>query len=178
VGAEIIAVGHNREIEDKGFNEAIILETKTNSRKAAKLPPDQQAAIEELRESRFNSFERLLASYVIFWALAKKVASFPFLGYQHWKSQSRTRIATTAAPVSGINLDLIEAKATPPTQAVSTATYHQPLLLPVAPNTQETADSPTHIDGPSIGTLNKPAFARWQSNPDRKFNVRNSSKPN
>jgi hypothetical protein len=177
VGAEIIAVGHNQEIEDKGFNEAIVLETKTNSRKAAKLPADQQAVIEELRESRFNSFERLLASYVIFWALAKKVASFPFLGYQHWKSQSRTRIATTAAPVSGINLDLTDA-ITPPTQAVSTATYHQPLLLPVAPNTQETADAPTHIDVPSIGTLNKPAFARSQSNPDRKFNVRNISKPN
>ena len=178
VGVEIIAVGHNREIKDKGFNEVIVLETKTNSRKATKLSADQQAAIEELRESRFNSFERLLASYIIFWALAKKVASFPFLGYQHWKSQSRTRIATTAAPVSGINLDLAEAKATPPTQAVSTATYHQPLLLPVAPNTQETADAPAHMYVSSIGTLNKPAFAQWPSNPDRKFNVRNSSKPN
>jgi hypothetical protein len=178
VGVEIIAVGHNREIEDKGFNEAIVLETKTNSRKAAKLPADQQAAIEELRESRFNSFERLLASYIIFWALAKKVASFPFLGYQHWKSQSRTRIATTAAPVSGINLDLTEAKATPPTQAVSTTTYHQSVLLPVAPNTQETADAPTQIDVPLNSTLNKPAFARSQSNPERKFNIRNSSKPN
>jgi hypothetical protein len=80
--------------------------------------------------------------------------------------------------VSGINLDLTEAKATPPTQAVSTTTYHQPLLLPVAPNTQETADAPTHIDVPLISTLNKPAFARLQSNPDIKFNVRNSSKPN
>jgi hypothetical protein len=74
--------------------------------------------------------------------LAKKVASFPFLRYQYWKSQSRTRIATTAAPVSGINLDLTDA-ITPP-KAVSAATYRQPLLLPVAPNTQETADAPTH----------------------------------
>ena len=139
------------------------METKTNSRKTAKLPADQQAAIEELRESRFNSFERLLASYVIFWALAKKVASFPFLGYQHWKSQSRTRIATTAAPVSAINFDLTDA-ITPPTQAVSAATYRQPLLLSVAANTQETADAPTHIDVPSIGRLNEVAFARSQSN--------------
>ena len=167
VGAEIVAVGHNREIEDKGFNDAIVLETKTNSHKAVKLPADQQAAIEELRESRFNSFERLLASYVIFWALAKKVASFPFLGYQHWKSQSRTRIATTAAPVSGINLDLTDAKATPPTQAVSAATYRQPLLLSVAPNTQQIADAPTHINVPSIGRLNELAFARSQSNPEK-----------
>ena len=163
VGAEIVAVGHDREIEDKGFNEAIVLEPKTNSCKAEKLPTDQQVAIEELRESRFNSFEPLLASYVIFWALARKVASFPFLRYQHWKSQSRTRIATTAAPVSGINLDLTDGKSTPPTQAVSAPTYHQPLLLLVAPNTQET-DAPTHINVPSIGTLNQPAFARSQSN--------------
>nr|MDJ0648348.1 hypothetical protein [Xenococcaceae cyanobacterium MO_188.B19] len=39
-----------------------------------------------------------------FWALAKKVASFPLLQYQHWKSQSRTKIMTTAAPVGGISL--------------------------------------------------------------------------
>ena len=62
---------------------------------------EQKDLIEELRESRFNAFERLLASYVFFWALAKKVASFPVLNYEHWKSQSRTKIMTTAAPVSG-----------------------------------------------------------------------------
>ncbi len=162
VGAEIVALGHDREIEDKGFNEAIVLGSKTNSHKAAKVPAEQQAAIEELRESRFNSFERLLASYVIFWALAKKVASFPFLGYQHWKSQSRTRIATTAAPVAGINWDLTDA--TTPPKAVSTATSHQPHLLPIAPNTQETADAPTYSYVPLIGRLNELAFARSQNN--------------
>ena len=36
--------------------------------------------------------------------LAKKVASFPLIQYQHWKSQSRTKIMTTAAPVAGISL--------------------------------------------------------------------------
>ncbi|WP_309738090.1 hypothetical protein, partial [Chamaesiphon sp. OTE_20_metabat_361] len=39
-------------------------------------------------------------SYVFFWALSKRVASFPLLRYQHWKSQSRARIMTTAAPVA------------------------------------------------------------------------------
>ncbi|AFY93232.1 hypothetical protein Cha6605_2146 [Chamaesiphon minutus PCC 6605] len=58
------------------------------------------SVVAELRESRFGSFERLLASYVLFWALSKHVASFPLLRYQHWKSQSRTRIMTTAAPVA------------------------------------------------------------------------------
>jgi hypothetical protein len=38
--------------------------------------------------------------------MAKQVASFPLLGYQHWKSQSRTRIMTTAAPISRVALDL------------------------------------------------------------------------
>jgi hypothetical protein len=35
----------------------------------------------------------------------KKVASFPFLKYEYWKSQSRTKVMTTAAPVAGFNLD-------------------------------------------------------------------------
>lgn len=103
-GPEVIALGHNPEIGHKGFNDAIILWSHTDSLfEKKKSPVDQKAVIEELRESRFSSFERLLASYVFFWALAKKVASFPFLGYQHWKSQSRTKIMTTASPVSGVN---------------------------------------------------------------------------
>jgi hypothetical protein len=80
VGAEIIAVGHNREIEYKGFNEAIVLETKTNSPQTAKLPADQKAVIEELRESRFNSFERLLASYIIFLGVSQKGSLISFSG--------------------------------------------------------------------------------------------------
>jgi hypothetical protein len=43
-----------------------------------------------------------VASYVFFWALSKRVASFPLLRYQHWKSQSRARIMTTAAPVARV----------------------------------------------------------------------------
>jgi hypothetical protein len=47
----------------------------------------------------------LLASYVFFWAMAQRVASFPLLRYSFWRSQSRTKIMTTAAPVSASNLD-------------------------------------------------------------------------
>ncbi len=100
-GAEIIALGHNRTIAHQGFQDAIILSSASpvlielNERSL-----DRQLMLEQFREARFDSFERLLASYVFFWALVKRVASFPLLRYQHWKSQSRTRIMTTAAPVS------------------------------------------------------------------------------
>jgi len=114
VGPEIVALGHNPKIEHKGFSNAITLWSNTDSVfEQHRSTLEYKAIIEELRESRFSSFERLLAGYVLFWALAKKVASFPFLRYQHWKSQSRTRIATTASPVSGVNLDLSEEKKLP-----------------------------------------------------------------
>ncbi|MBD3886626.1 hypothetical protein IFO70_33720 [Phormidium tenue FACHB-886] len=106
IGAEIIALGHNPAIAEQGFQDAIILP----SASAAFIEPNEstlqrQIALEQLREARFGSFERLLVSYVFFWAMAKQVASFPLLRYQHWKSQSRTRIMTTAAPVSRVFLD-------------------------------------------------------------------------
>jgi hypothetical protein len=106
-GPEIVAVGHNPEIGHKGFNDAIILWNNPDSPYENKRNAvEQKDIIEELRESRFGSFERLLASYVFFWALAKRVALFPAIGYQHWKSQSRTKIMTTASPISGANPDL------------------------------------------------------------------------
>ena len=72
-------------------------------RNAAVAEPKEQ--IEALRESCFGSFERLLSGYVFFWAMAKKVASFPLLKYEYWKSQSRTKVMTTASPVSGFDLN-------------------------------------------------------------------------
>ncbi|WP_295613461.1 hypothetical protein [Chamaesiphon sp. GL140_3_metabinner_50] len=100
-GADIIALGHNPTIfvpkgsanAKRGFEAAIILPGDAIS-------TSDSTTLAELREARFGSFDRLLASYVFFWWLSKKVASFPLLGYQHWKSQSRTRTMTTAAPVS------------------------------------------------------------------------------
>jgi hypothetical protein len=112
VGPEVLVMGHNPEIANKGFSNAIVLESNEDHLSFRKdsfyfkdqNAEDQKALIEELKESRFTAFERLLASYLFFWALAKKVASFPFIRYQHWKSQSRTKIMTTAAPVGGISL--------------------------------------------------------------------------
>ncbi len=110
VGPEVVVMGSNPEIAHKGFTNAIILNSDDEHFHLrndsvyfqSEHSKEQKALIEELRESRFTAFERLLASYVFFWALAKKVASFPILGYEHWKSQSRTKIMTTAAPVSGV----------------------------------------------------------------------------
>jgi hypothetical protein len=55
--------------------------------------------------SRYGSFRRLLTGYLFFWALVKRVASFPLLRYSFWRSQSRTKIMTTAAPVSATSLN-------------------------------------------------------------------------
>lgn len=100
-GAEIIAIGHHQEIAHQGFQAAIVLPTHPIFSIAANhLTTPSQVAFEKLQESRFSAYERLLASYVFFWALAKRVSSFPLLRYPHWKSQSRTRITTTAAPVA------------------------------------------------------------------------------
>ena len=104
IGAEIIAIGNNNAIADRGFNKSLILNSNNDAiyfRNVA--VAEQKAEIEQLRESCFGSFERLLAGYVFFWALAKKVASVPLLKYEYWKSQSRTKVMTTAAPVSGFD---------------------------------------------------------------------------
>ncbi|MDJ0589525.1 MAG: hypothetical protein QNJ72_05940 [Pleurocapsa sp. MO_226.B13] len=122
VGPEVVVMGSNPEIAHKGFTNAIILESDDEHFHLrddavyfqSQNSKEQKALIEELRESRFSAFERLLASYIFFWALAKKVASFPVLNYEHWKSQSRTKIMTTAAPVAGMDAPTSVANNTQP----------------------------------------------------------------
>lgn len=104
-GAEIVTISRSRStdraIARRGFQETIVLPNHSNlSAQLNTLKTPLPAAFEKLQESRFGAYERLLAGYVFFWALAKRVSSFPLLRYQHWKSQSRTQIMTTAAPVS------------------------------------------------------------------------------
>ncbi len=102
IGAEIIALGHNPAIAQQGFQNSLVL---PSDREPAALVKNLPIGFEQLRESRFSAFERLLASYVFFWAIAKQVAAFPLLRYQHWKSQSRSRIMTTAAPIARSTTD-------------------------------------------------------------------------
>jgi hypothetical protein len=104
-----VLVGSNPAIATSGFAAALVLPSPVhrNCDKFAK-EIDSDKLIESLRESRFGSFRRLLASYVFFWSMARKVASFPLLSYEHWKSQSRTKVMTTAAPISAARLDCPE----------------------------------------------------------------------
>jgi hypothetical protein len=105
-GPEIVAVGSNPMIHQQAFMEGMVLPSRVHTGcEENGDPPVTNSLIETLRESRFGSFRRLLASYVFFWAMAKKVALFPLLQYNFWRSQSRTKIMTTAAPVSAANLD-------------------------------------------------------------------------
>jgi hypothetical protein len=105
-GPEIVMVGSNPAIDRQKFGTAIVLPSQIQvSGSQNGRPLLRNKVIDALQESRFGSFRRLLASYVFFWALAKQVAAFPLLQYAFWKSQSRTKIMTTAAPVSAINLD-------------------------------------------------------------------------
>ncbi len=104
IGANIILLGHNPKIAKIKFFKNLIVPSKSNYLiKNKSLEITDQKTFAKLVESRFSSFERLLASYIFFWAFAKEVSSFPFLRYQHWKSQSRTKIMTTSSPVSAID---------------------------------------------------------------------------
>ena len=103
VGPEIVVMGHNPAIAANGFSNAIFLPGQDDAiyfRSPTVI--EQKDQIDALRESCFGAAERLLAGYVFFWALAKRVASFPLLKYDYWKSQSRTKIMTTASPVAGL----------------------------------------------------------------------------
>ena len=104
MGAEIIALGNNPAIACQGFSKSLLLNSNNDTIYFRSINAEQREQIEQLRESCFGAMERLLASYVFFWALAKKVAAFPFLKYEYWKSQSRTKVMTTASPVAGLDL--------------------------------------------------------------------------
>ena len=105
-GPEILMVGSNPLIAAKGFGRAIVIPSQVHKvceEFGATIPENN--VLESLRESRFGSFLRLLSSYIIFWSMAKTVASLPLLKFEFWKSQSRTKVMTTAAPVSASKLD-------------------------------------------------------------------------
>ena len=67
---------------------------------------EKQGQLQELYESRIASMQRLVGFFVLFHAMAKRVAdfwpavSFGFLGNDMTRTQSIMRIATTASPVS------------------------------------------------------------------------------
>ena len=68
---------------------------------------DRQRSLQQLYETRFASLQRLVAFFVLFHAMGKRVqnfwpaVSFGLLGYDMSRSQSMLRVATTASPISG-----------------------------------------------------------------------------
>lgn len=71
---------------------------------------ERQQLLENFYEKRFDSFERLVSAYVLFWEVGRRVSrAFRFfrLVYDMAASQSRTRVATTRSPVADVNLNLI-----------------------------------------------------------------------
>lgn len=106
-GPEIVAMGSNPAIAHQGFTATMVLPHLTHDadEQSSEASALTDKIVESLQESRFGAFQRLLASYVFFWALAKRVATFPLLHYAFWKSQSRTKVMTTAAPVSATHLN-------------------------------------------------------------------------
>ncbi|MEB3272135.1 MAG: hypothetical protein VKJ44_10915 [Synechococcus sp.] len=122
-GPEIVAVGTHPNLAAGPFQQVFLLpcatetqsesgtEHETEARIAIGPAADEAVAdqlIESLRESRYGAFRRLLAGYVFFWAMARDVGLLPLLRFKWWRSQSRTRVMTTAAPVSAAQLDLPE----------------------------------------------------------------------
>jgi hypothetical protein len=107
-GPEIVAIGTDPALATGPFEQVFVLPCGTAAGRNEAQGEGAEQLIEGLRESRFVAFRRLLASYVFFWAMARDVALLPVLRFKWWRSQSRTRVMTTAAPVSAARLDLAE----------------------------------------------------------------------
>jgi hypothetical protein len=107
-GPEIVAIGTDPALATGPFEQVFVLPCSTGTERDEEQVDGADQLIESLRESRFVAFRRLLASYVFFWAMVRDVALLPVLRFKWWRSQSRTRVMTTAAPVSAARLDLAE----------------------------------------------------------------------
>jgi len=70
----------------------------------------RQQLVQTLSESRFDSMQRLIAFYVLFHAMGQAVQDFwpaatcGIFGYDMSRTQSIMRVATTASPVSGMEV--------------------------------------------------------------------------
>jgi hypothetical protein len=107
-GPEIVALSSDPCIAAERFQQALLIPSPIHAGCGEGIRPPSDDPIEAIRESRFGTLRRLLAAYVFFWAMARRVAMFPGLGFEWWKSQSRTKVMTTASPISAARLDLAE----------------------------------------------------------------------
>jgi hypothetical protein len=109
-GPEIVAIGREPSLSRGPFARVLNLPDHISKGRADGRTLTSSPLVERLRDSRFGSFHRLLGSYVFFWAMARDVGRLPVLRFKWWRSQSRTRVMTTACPVSAARLDLSESK--------------------------------------------------------------------
>lgn len=107
MGPDIVAVGSDPQLRQEAFSEEIVLPCLTQPRHGGE-PHNGGDRIAALRETRYGTFRRLLAGYVLFWAMARRVAALPLIGFDCWRSQSRTKVMTTASPISAARLDRTE----------------------------------------------------------------------
>ena len=70
----------------------------------------RQHTVQTLSETRFDSMQRLLGFFVLFHAMGEAVANWwptatcGLFGYDMSRTQSMMRVATTASPVSGMEV--------------------------------------------------------------------------
>ena len=101
---------------------ALYSEYKTEGSKAVL---DAEAAMKDLFEGRFLSFERYISFLVLFHAMALRVStsSWPLPPWDISRSQSILRVASTAAPVSGA--EVAARLAGEPAQTAFTTVYEK-----------------------------------------------------
>ena len=71
------------------------------------------------KKNKSNSYENLVLAHLNAYYLAmsssgqwqKKLLLFRLLKYEYWKSQSRTKVMTTASPVGGLDLNKLNQRA-------------------------------------------------------------------
>ncbi|MCP9835968.1 hypothetical protein KBY84_00510 [Cyanobium sp. N.Huapi 1H5] len=97
-GPDIVALSSDPCIAAERFHAALVIPSPIHGGcgNGIRLPSDD--GIEAIRESRFGSLRRLLAAYVFFHAMARRVAKFPGLGFDWWTSQSRPKPLTAPPP--------------------------------------------------------------------------------
>jgi hypothetical protein len=105
-GPEIVAIGSEPSLPAGPFSRALLFPCYRHQGCDDGRTPPSSLLVERLHESRFGSFKRLLGSHLFFWSMAREVGRLPLLRFRWWRSQSRTRVMTTAAPVSAARLDL------------------------------------------------------------------------
>lgn len=107
-GPEIVAIGSDSAIQTGPFQSVVLLPGQAEASAEGPEPTESERLMAKLLASRLDGFRRLLAGYTFFGVMARTVASLPLLRFKWWKTQSRTKIMTTAAPISAAGLDVAE----------------------------------------------------------------------